>query len=114
MIFGLARRRNRPGDGRWRFANGTGGGILRPLSGFMAIRPGRPASGRSRRRPEGRSAMLNIAFFDAMRWDYDVSTPHERPLGGSQSALSYLSVELARRGSRVTLYCGTSRPREVL
>jgi glycosyltransferase involved in cell wall biosynthesis len=58
--------------------------------------------------------MLNIAFFDAMGWDFDVSTPYERPLGGSQSALSYLAVELARRGSRVTLYCGTSRSRDVM
>ena len=41
--------------------------------------------------------MLNIAFFDGVGWDYDVSTPYERPLGGSQSALAYLAVELARR-----------------
>jgi glycosyltransferase involved in cell wall biosynthesis len=57
---------------------------------------------------------MNIAFLDAVGWDYDVSTPYERPLGGSQSALAYLAVELARRGSRVTLFCGTSWPREVL
>jgi glycosyltransferase involved in cell wall biosynthesis len=58
--------------------------------------------------------MLNIAFLDAVGWDYDVATPYERPLGGSQSALAYLAAELARRGARVTLYCGTSRPREVM
>jgi glycosyltransferase involved in cell wall biosynthesis len=57
---------------------------------------------------------MNIAFLDAVEWDYDVSTPYERPLGGSQSALAYLAVELARRGSRVTLFCGTSWPRDVL
>jgi glycosyltransferase involved in cell wall biosynthesis len=57
---------------------------------------------------------MNIAFLDAVGWDYDVSTPYERPLGGSQSALAYLAVELGRRGSRVTLFCGTSWPREVL
>ena len=34
--------------------------------------------------------------------------------GGSQLALSYLAVELARRGASVTLYCGTSRPRPVM
>jgi glycosyltransferase involved in cell wall biosynthesis len=57
---------------------------------------------------------MNIALLDAIGWDYDVSTPFERPLGGSQSALAYLAVELARRGSRVTLFCGTSWPRDVL
>ena len=57
---------------------------------------------------------MNIAFLDAVGWDYDVSTPYERPLGGSQSALAYLAAELARRGARVTLYCGTSRPGEVM
>ena len=40
---------------------------------------------------------MNIAFLDAVGWDYDVSTPYQRPLGGSQSALAYLTVELARR-----------------
>ena len=57
---------------------------------------------------------MNIAFLDSIGWDYDVSTPYERPLGGSQSALAYLAGELARRGSRVTLYSGTSRPGEVM
>jgi glycosyltransferase involved in cell wall biosynthesis len=57
---------------------------------------------------------MNIAFLDAVGWDYDVSTPYQRPLGGSQSALAYLAVELARRGSRVTVYCGTSWPRDVM
>ena len=50
---------------------------------------------------------MNIAFLDSIGWDYDVSTPYERPLGGSQSALAYLAVELARRGGQVTLYSGT-------
>jgi glycosyltransferase involved in cell wall biosynthesis len=57
---------------------------------------------------------MNIAFVDSIGWDYDVSTPYERPLGGSQSALAYLAAEVARRGSRVTLYSGTSRPGEVM
>jgi glycosyltransferase involved in cell wall biosynthesis len=58
--------------------------------------------------------MTNIAFLDAIGWDYDVSTPYQRPLGGSQSALAYLAVELARRQARVTLFSGTSAPREVM
>jgi glycosyltransferase involved in cell wall biosynthesis len=58
--------------------------------------------------------MLNIAFLDMIGWDYDVSTPYRQPLGGSQSALAYLAAELARRGARVTLFCRTSAPGEVL
>jgi glycosyltransferase involved in cell wall biosynthesis len=58
--------------------------------------------------------MMNIAFLDSIGWDYDVATPNERPLGGSQSALAYLASELARRGSHVTLYTQTSRPGEVM
>ena len=57
---------------------------------------------------------MNIAFLDSIGWDYDVSTPFERPLGGSQSALAYLAVELVRRGARVTMYNETSRPRHVM
>lgn len=51
---------------------------------------------------------------DSLDWDYDVATPYEQPLGGSQSALCYLAAELARRQSQVTLYCGTSSPRDVM
>ena len=57
---------------------------------------------------------MEIAFLDLLYWDYDVATPLERPLGGSQSGLCYLAVELARRGHRVTLCCSTSRPREIM
>ena len=58
--------------------------------------------------------MLNVAFLDPAPLDYDVATPYERPLGGHQSALGYLAVELAKRGCRVTFYGGTTRPCEVL
>lgn len=53
---------------------------------------------------------MNIVFFDGIHWDYDVATPLERPLGGSQSALCYLAAGLAQRGHRVTLFSGTTRP----
>jgi hypothetical protein len=56
---------------------------------------------------------MQLVFLDAVGWDYDVGTPWERPLGGSQSALCYLTTELARRGHHVSLVCGTSRPRKV-
>jgi glycosyltransferase involved in cell wall biosynthesis len=55
---------------------------------------------------------LSICFIDLINWDYDVSTPLDRPLGGSQSALCYLAVELAKRGNRVVVVNkGTSRGR---
>ncbi|MCS6850281.1 MAG: glycosyltransferase family 4 protein [Gemmataceae bacterium] len=57
---------------------------------------------------------MNLVFFDGIPWDYDVATPLERPLGGSQSALCYLAVELARRGHAVTLFSGTRRPGRIL
>jgi predicted O-linked N-acetylglucosamine transferase (SPINDLY family) len=56
---------------------------------------------------------MNIVFLDAIDWDYDVTTPLEHPLGGSQSALCYLAVALARRGNQVTLLSATTRPRVV-
>src|SRR5437764_454148 len=37
-----------------------------------------------------------------------------RPLGGSQSALCYLAVELARRGHHVRVITRISEPRDVL
>jgi hypothetical protein len=57
---------------------------------------------------------MNIVFFDPINWDYNVRTPFERPLGGSQSALCYLAVELARQGHRVTLLTATSQPGQIL
>src|SRR5262245_16883200 len=56
---------------------------------------------------------MNLVFLDACNWDYDVATPWERPIGGSQSALCYLSSTLASRGHRVTLLNHTRRPRTV-
>ena len=37
---------------------------------------------------------MNLTFLDTIAWDYDVATPMTRPLGGSQSVLCYLAVEL--------------------
>lgn len=56
---------------------------------------------------------MELVFLDVSGWDYDTATPTQRPLGGSQSALCYLSAELARMGHRVTLITGTSRPGDV-
>jgi glycosyltransferase involved in cell wall biosynthesis len=56
---------------------------------------------------------MNWVFLDCVRWDYDVASPSARPLGGSQSAMSYLALALAARGERVTTLTATSQPREV-
>lgn len=53
---------------------------------------------------------MRICFIDFANWDYDVSTPLTRPLGGSQSAMCYLAVELAKMGHDVTLVTGKSPP----
>lgn len=54
--------------------------------------------------------MTKIIFIDPLGWDYTPQTPREMPLGGSQSALCYLSEALASRGVNVTLITGTSAP----
>src|SRR5438094_692251 len=57
--------------------------------------------------------LMNWVFLDFNRIDFDVATPEERPLGGSQSALSYLARALARRNQRGTTLTGTTKPRDV-
>ena len=49
---------------------------------------------------------MRIAFLDASHLKFCAATPFERPLGGSQSALCYLSAELARLGHAVTIFNG--------
>lgn len=51
-----------------------------------------------------------IAFLDVSPIDYTPATPYERPIGGTQSAAAYLSVELARRGHTVFLINSTTTP----
>lgn len=53
---------------------------------------------------------MRICFIDYAPWDYDVATPVLRPLGGSQSAMCYLAVELARAGHTVTVVTGSTKP----
>lgn len=56
---------------------------------------------------------MRIAFVDITRWDYNVDSPYQRPMGGSQSALCYLAEELAKRGHQVCLFNSTSQVRVV-
>jgi glycosyltransferase involved in cell wall biosynthesis len=52
---------------------------------------------------------MKIAFLDFSNWDYQVESPYQRPLGGSQSALCYLAEALAKLGHEVFLFNGTSQ-----
>jgi glycosyltransferase involved in cell wall biosynthesis len=46
---------------------------------------------------------MKIVFLDRVAWDYNVDTPWTQPLGGTQSAICYLTAELARLGHDVWL-----------
>ena len=56
---------------------------------------------------------MRLCFIDFANWDYNVDAPTLGPLGGSQSALCYLSVALAKAGHDVTVMSGTERPGQV-
>jgi glycosyltransferase involved in cell wall biosynthesis len=54
---------------------------------------------------------MRFAFVNPnLAHDYDVDTPFEAALPGSESAQVYLALALARRGHEVALFTGTSRP----
>lgn len=53
---------------------------------------------------------MRIVFYDRTPVDYTPETPFLRPLGGSESAQCYLSIELARLGHAVALVTNTSVP----
>ena len=57
---------------------------------------------------------MRIGLVDPAGWAYSVDRPLERPFGGSQSALCYLAVELARLGHQVVIFNGNLIPSESL
>ena len=57
---------------------------------------------------------MRVCFIDFAPWDYDVATPTERPLGGSQSAMCYLAAELAKAGHDVTTVTATTKPSRIV
>ncbi|MDP6935075.1 MAG: glycosyltransferase, partial [Myxococcota bacterium] len=56
---------------------------------------------------------MRIGFVDFVRWAYDPDSVLREPMGGSQSALCYLSVELARSGHEVWIFNGVEQERTV-
>src|SRR5215472_13187122 len=46
---------------------------------------------------------MRIAFLDTVL-QYTTDTPYKSPLGGSQSALCYLAIELKRLGHAITIF----------
>lgn len=53
---------------------------------------------------------VRVVFLDRTNIDYNARTPHERPMGGTQSGVCYLSAALARRGHHVALATHTTAP----
>jgi glycosyltransferase involved in cell wall biosynthesis len=53
---------------------------------------------------------MRIAFVDPQPLDYTADTPYQQPLGGSQSALCYLAVELAQLGHEIAVLNDTTMP----
>ena len=50
---------------------------------------------------------MKILFICLSNLKFDVRTPYDKPLGGTESAIAYLSVELAKLGHAVTLMCNS-------
>jgi len=55
---------------------------------------------------------MKILFLDLMGLAYDTTSPFKMPLGGTQSAVAYLSKELAALGHDVMVINGVPEPRE--
>ena len=55
---------------------------------------------------------MKVLIIDLMGLAYDTTTPFKSPMGGTQSAVSYLSKELAELGNQVMVINGVPEPRE--
>src|SRR5437868_1380950 len=53
---------------------------------------------------------MRLAYLDSMPWDIRVDSAYQMPLGGSHSALCYLTEEMAKLGHEVFLMTYTSTP----
>lgn len=45
---------------------------------------------------------MHLVFLDGIEWAYQIDTPFHQPMGGTQSAVCYLMLELAARGHRIS------------
>jgi tetratricopeptide (TPR) repeat protein/glycosyltransferase involved in cell wall biosynthesis len=64
-------------------------------------------------RTDSASRVLTFAFYQPFSPDYDGSTPRDRGLGGTESAVVYLAEALAHRGHRCVVFNGSSQPRTI-
>jgi glycosyltransferase involved in cell wall biosynthesis len=53
---------------------------------------------------------MNLIFINPDHHDFNVLTPADQPLGGSQSGICYLCLALARRGHKIVLASATTNP----
>src|SRR5882762_4550706 len=51
---------------------------------------------------------MRLLFIDTSPIKFDILTPYTSALGGTESALSYLTPELAKLGHEATLMCNSS------
>jgi tetratricopeptide (TPR) repeat protein/glycosyltransferase involved in cell wall biosynthesis len=86
---------------------------IAPSSHIAQTRFGQLAGDRFHERRDGRSRSFTFAFYQPYSLDYDGTTPRERGLGGTESAVVYLAESLARRGHRCIVFNGCSQEREV-
>ena len=55
---------------------------------------------------------MKILFLDGCGWAYDTTTPLTKPMGGTQSAIVYLSRLLAQSSHHISVINGTTTPNE--
>jgi glycosyltransferase involved in cell wall biosynthesis len=53
---------------------------------------------------------MKLAFIDMIQMEYTADSPWHIPMGGTQAALCYLSIELAQQGHQVSVVNHASKP----
>ena len=86
---------------------------IAPSSHAAQTRFGQFAGDQFQHRRDADSRVLTFAFYQPYSLDYDGTTPRERGLGGTESAVVYLAESLARRGHRCIVFNGCGQEREV-
>jgi tetratricopeptide (TPR) repeat protein/glycosyltransferase involved in cell wall biosynthesis len=86
---------------------------IAPSSDIAQTRFGQFAGQQFHERRDAESRILTFGFYQPYSLDYDGSTPRERGLGGTESAVVYLTESLARRGHRCIVFNGCGQEHEV-